>query len=30
MNIYEESLKFHAKLKGKLEIKVRSTIRTLI
>ena len=27
MNIYEESLKFHAELKGKLEIKVRSTIR---
>ena len=27
MNIYEESLKFHAELKGKLEVKVRSTIR---
>jgi len=27
MNIYEESLQFHANLKGKLEVKVRSTIK---
>ena len=26
MNIYEEALQYHAKLKGKLEIKSRATI----